>query len=99
MVAELSAIDEFIEAMRSRMHKKAKSGYRGWDATPEAIRYACCKANDYSVDYGHDEIVARMNDAIEAEKYVDVANFAGMLWWRKRVKAMRAQQDFEQSDR
>lgn len=98
MQAELEAIDLFIEAMRARMHQKAREGYTGWNAADEQIRYECCKANDYSVGYEDDAIVSRMEEAIEAEKFIDVANFAGMLWWRKRNRKTKAQQEFEKSD-
>jgi hypothetical protein len=67
------AVNSFCDAMKDRMFGKAMEGYRGWDG-------------EYCLDRLHGELLIdaeKIDHTLKgAEKAVDVANRAMMLWYR-----------------
>lgn len=84
---EIEAIDKFIEALRVRLHKKARQGYVGWDYGHRGLGDDNGRLPSTT---STPDLIARLESALRAEKYIDVAAFASMLWNRQVVDANAA---------
>lgn len=87
LLAELERIDAFLEAMRERLHQKAREGYGGWDSI------------GYDERALPQNLMNRLESAVREERYVDTAALAGFLWWRAHEEARLAADAFATVDR
>lgn len=84
---EKKNIDIFLEALRKRLHKKADEGYTGWD---HGHRGLCDDNGRLPSTASTPDLRARLEQALDEEKYIDVVAFAAMLWRRQTVDASSA---------
>lgn len=69
------AVRNFAYDMETRLMKKYSEGYRGWD-----------DAKKYSQDRNMHDIECTVDKIkVGADKEVDLANFAMMHWYKKRL--------------
>jgi len=79
---EKKNIDVFIEGLRKRLHEKAEEGYIGWDSGHRGLDNSGTDDRAPATASTPD-LLNRLESAIDDEKFIDVAAFAGMLWWRQ----------------
>lgn len=65
-------VSRFGDAMRAKLWKKQRQGYRGWDDTTDPGLGPLLRAR-------LDEHIARYQSG-DAHQLVDIANFCAMLW-------------------
>ena len=65
---DIENLQPFANAMNEKFIQKAKEGYIGWD-DPEQC--------------SNDELIKKLYANAVQEDWVDVANIAAILWWRK----------------
>lgn len=65
----IKAVFLFAKEMLCKLNNKYEEGWDGWDDKKQ-----CDTA----------EFIERLKDHVDSRDWVDVANFAMFLWWRKR---------------
>ena len=65
---DIKNLQPFVDAMNEKFIQKKKEGYTGWDDLDEPM---------------DDLLIRKLYTNIEQEDWVDVANIAAILWWRK----------------
>lgn len=79
---ELNKIDKFIEALRERLHEKAKEGFVGWDETTDRPK----------VSWGDNAMLERIHTNLLAGDYLDAASISSILWWRQVLRGDNAEE-------
>jgi len=76
LIYELTKIDRFVEALRTRLHEKAKEGFVGWDETTDRPK----------VSWGDSVMLDHVHASLSKGEYLDAASIASILWWRQVMK-------------
>lgn len=65
---DIKTLQPFVNTMNGKFIQKKEEGYTGWDDPEEC---------------SEDHLVRKLYANVEQEDWVDVANIAAILWWRK----------------
>ena len=84
---EKKNIDIFLETLRKRLHEKADEGYTWWDYDHDGLGDDNGRLPSTA---STPDLRARLEYALDEEKYIDVVAFASMLWRRQTVDASAA---------
>ena len=76
LIYELTKIDRFVEALRTRLHEKAKEGFVGWDETTDRPK----------VSWGDSVMLDRVHASLSEGEYLDAASTTSILWWRQIIR-------------